>query len=122
LFHSQAGQFGYKVAQARPNKIKALVAVEPTAVGDVEGAARLVAIPTLVLYGDFIDQDARWPVIRRNGVAFADAVNKAGGKVEVVDLAKVGIKGNSHMIMMDRNSSDVAAYIQAWLERQGLFR
>ncbi len=122
LFHSQAGQFGYKVAQARPEKIKALVAVEPAAVGDVEQAARLAAIPTLVLYGDFIEQDARWPTIRRNGVAFADAVNKAGGKVEVVDLPKAGIKGNSHMMMMDKNSSEVAAYIQAWLERQGLFR
>ena len=35
LFHSQAGQFGYKVAQARPEKIKALIAVEPAAFGDV---------------------------------------------------------------------------------------
>ena len=121
LFDSQAGQFGYRVAQARPDKIKALVAVEPAAVGDVEQAARLTAIPTLVLYGDFIDHDSRWPTIRRNGIAFADAVNEAGGRVEVVDLPKVGIKGNSHM-MMDRNSSEVAAYIQGWLERQGLFR
>ena len=69
----------------------------------------LAAIPTLVLYGDFIEQDARWPTIRRNGVAFADAVNKAGGKVEVVDLPKIGIKGNSHMLMMDKNSSEIAA-------------
>jgi len=122
LFHSQAGQFGYKVAQARSEKIKALVAVEPAAVGDVEQVARLAAIPTLVIYGDFIEQDARWPTIRRNGVAFADAVNKAGGKVEVVDVPKVGIKGNSHMMMMDKNSSEVAAYMQAWLERQGLYR
>jgi len=122
LFHSQAGQFGYKVAQARPEKIKALIAVEPAVFGDTEQAARLAALPTLVLYGDFIEQDARCPTIRRNGVAFADAVNKAGGKVEVVDLPKIGIKGNSHMIMMDKNSNEVAAYIQAWLERQGLFR
>ena len=122
LFHSQAGQFGYKVAQARPEKIKALIAVEPAAFGDVEQAARLAAIPTLVLYGDFIEQDTRWTTSRRNGVAFADAVNKAGGKVEVIDLPKVGITGNSHMIMMDKNSSEVAALIQGWLERQGLFR
>jgi pimeloyl-ACP methyl ester carboxylesterase len=110
------------VAQARPEKIKALVAVEPTGVGDVEQVARLAAIPTLVLYGDFIEQDARWPTIRRNGVAFANAVNKAGGKVEIVDLPKVRIKGNSHMMMMDKNSSEVAAYMQAWLERQRLYR
>ena len=120
LFHSQAGQFGYKVAQARPEKVRALIAVEPAGIGDAQQAAKLAGIPVLVLYGDFIEQDPRWPTIRRNGVAFADAVNKAGGKVEVVDLPKVGIKGNSHMIMMDKNSGEVAAYIQAWLEKQGL--
>jgi hypothetical protein len=122
LFHSQAGQFGYKVAQARPEKIKALVAVEPAGDGDPKQAAKLAGIPTLVLYGDYIEQDPRWPTIRRNGIAFADTVNQAGGKVEVVDLPKVGIKGNSHMVMLDRNSSEVAALIQAWLEKQGFYK
>jgi hypothetical protein len=122
LFHSQAGQFGYRVAQARPEKIKALVAVEPAGDGDPKQAAKLAGIPTLVLYGDYIEQDPRWPTIRRNGIAFADTVNQAGGKVEVVDLPKVGIKGNSHMVMLDRNSSEVAALIQAWLEKQGLYK
>ena len=81
-----------------------------------------IGIPVLVLYGDFIEPDARWTTIRRNNLAFADAVNKAGGKVEVIDLPKVGIRGNSHMVMMDKNSDEVAAYIQGWLERQGLFQ
>src|SRR5262245_40846741 len=115
LYHSQAGQFGYKVAQARPEKIRALIAVEPAGDGDRNQAAKLAGIPTLVLYGDNIDKDARWPTIRRNGMAFADAVNKAGGKVEVVNLPQAGIAGNSHMVMMDRNNAAVAAYIQAWL-------
>ena len=35
------------------------------------------------------------------------------------DLPKLGITGNSHMIMMDKNSSEVAGYIQAWMERHG---
>lgn len=122
VFHSQAGQFGFKVAQDRPEKVKALVAVEPSAVGDVEQAARLAGIPTLMLYGDFIEQDARWSAIRRTGIGFADAVNKIGGNVEVIDLPKIGITGNSHMIMMDKNSSVVAAYIQTWLAKQGLYR
>ena len=34
LFHSQAGSFGFKVAQARPDKVKALIAIEPAGVGD----------------------------------------------------------------------------------------
>src|SRR5437588_302716 len=61
LFHSQAGQFGFKVAQARPDKVKALVAVEPAGVGDAKQAAVLKSIPTLVVYGDNIGLDSRRP-------------------------------------------------------------
>jgi pimeloyl-ACP methyl ester carboxylesterase len=31
LFHGQAGPFGFKAAQARPDKVRALIAVEPAA-------------------------------------------------------------------------------------------
>jgi hypothetical protein len=122
LFHSQAGQFGFKAAQARPEKVKALVAVEPAGIGDISKAELLRAIPTLMIYGDFIEQDARWPAIRANGVKFADAVKVAGGSVDIVDLPKAGIKGNSHMLMMDRNNAEIAALIQTWLEEKGLAR
>ena len=122
LFHSQAGQFGFRVAQARPDKVKALVAIEPAGQGDPKQAERLKGIPTLFVYGDYIDKDARWPSIRKNGVAFGEAITKAGGKVEVVDLPQAGIRGNSHMLMMDRNNLEVAALIQRWLEKQGLYR
>src|SRR2546430_7548941 len=122
LFHSQAGQFGFRVAQARPDKVKALIAVEPAGQGDPKQVDRLKAIPTLFVYGDNIEKDARWPQIRKNGVAFADAMRAAGAKVEVVDLPQAGIRGNSHMLMMDRNNLEVAALIQRWLEQQGLYR
>jgi hypothetical protein len=46
----------------------------------------------------------------------------AGGKVEVFELPKLGIKGNSHMIMMDKNNLEVAAQIQKWLTEKGLVR
>jgi hypothetical protein len=120
LFHSQAGQFGFKVAQARPDKVKALIAIEPAGVGDPAKAAALKDIPTLMIFGDFIEQDARWPKIRETDVAFAESVKAAGGSVAVVDLPKLGIKGNSHMIMMDKNSDQVAELIQKWLVEKGL--
>jgi hypothetical protein len=40
----------------------------------------------------------------------------------VVDLPKAGIKGNSHMLMMERNNLQIADLIQGWLEKQGLYR
>ena len=122
LFHSQAGQFGFKVAQARPDKVKALIAVEPAGIGDPALAAQLKGIPILTIYGDYIAQDARWPTIRGNGVKFLDGVRQAGGSVDVVDLPNVGIKGNSHMLMMDRNNLAVAELIQDWLAKHGLYR
>jgi pimeloyl-ACP methyl ester carboxylesterase len=122
LFHSQAGTFGFKVAQARPDKVKALIAIEPAGVGDLAKVDALKTIPTLFVYGDYIERDPRWPKIRATGGAFADAMRAAGGSVDVVDLPKAGIHGNSHMMMMDKNNGKVADLIQNWLERKGLTR
>ncbi|HWE78264.1 MAG TPA: esterase [Pseudolabrys sp.] len=100
LFHSQAGGFGFPLAQARPDMVKAIVAVEPAIAGDVAQAARLKDVPVLMLYGDFIEGNARWLAMRQIGLAFADAVKAAGGHVDVLDLPGVGMRGNSHMMMM----------------------
>jgi pimeloyl-ACP methyl ester carboxylesterase len=120
MVHSQGGSFGFKVAQARPDKVKALIAVEPAAVGDPARIDALKNIPTLIIYGDYIDRDSRWPKMRAAGVAFADGIKAAGGSVDVIDLPQAGIKGNSHMIMMDKNNAEVAGLIEGWLERKGL--
>jgi pimeloyl-ACP methyl ester carboxylesterase len=123
LVHSQSGQFGFKAAQARPDKVKALVAVEPAAIGDLDRVAALKAIPILAVYGDYIDQDARWPTMRATASAFFQQIEAAGGKVDRLDLPQAGIHGNSHMMMMDHNNLEVAALIQKWLaERPGLYR
>jgi len=122
LVHSQAGLFGVKVAQARPDKVKALVLVEPAATGDIKDAPRLKNTPVVAIYGDYIEQDSRWPAIRGNGVKFLDAVRQAGGNADLIDLPKIGIRGNSHMMMMDRNNLAVADVIQQWLEGRNLYR
>lgn len=120
LFHSQAGGFGFRVAQMRPEKVKAIVAVEPAVAGDPLHAGSLKDIPILMLYGDFIAQSARWPRMRQFGLDFAEAVRGGGGTVDVVDLPSTGIHGNSHMMMMDRNNDEVAALIHDWLAARGL--
>jgi hypothetical protein len=98
------------------------VLVEPAATGLAEKVAAVAGIPVLMIYGDYVEGDARWSVIRENGVAFAAAVRAAGGSVDVVDLPAHGIRGNSHMIQMDRNSDVVAALVQDWLVRHGLWQ
>jgi len=122
LIHSQSGQFGQKVAQARPDKVKALVMVEPAGLGDPKLVERLKDVPMLALYGDYIEQDSRWPKIRANQISFLERVRAGGGRYDVIDLPKIGIRGNSHMILMDRNSDQVAGVIQGWLAKLGLYR
>jgi hypothetical protein len=58
--------------------------------------------------------------MRATGLSFAEAIKAAGGSVDVVDLPQAGIKGNSHMMMMDKNNAEVAGLIQKWLEGKGL--
>ena len=123
VVHSQGGLFAFRAAQARPDKVKAIVAVEPAGFGYEDKAAALKDIPILAVYGDYFDVDKRWATIRENGMRFYSAIEKAGGRGKVVNLPEVGIKGNSHMLIMDRNSDEVAALIQRWLaEQKDLYR
>lgn len=122
LAHSQGGPFAFRVAQARPDKVRGLVLVEPAGNGDMARAAVLKDTPMVAVFGDFIEQDSRWPTIKGNVVRFMDAVAKSGGKTTVIDLPRQGIRGNSHMMMMDKNSDQVAEVIQKWLADNGFVR
>ena len=41
-------------------------------------------------------------------------------KADMFELPAMGIKGNTHMMMMDRNSDQIAGLINDWLVKQGL--
>ena len=122
LFHSQAGTFGFKAAQARPDKIKALVAIEPSGAPDPAkvDVGKLKNMPHLIVWGDFRDKVAVWRQFPIAPTKYRDALVAAGGKADVFDLPLMGIKGNTHMLMMDRNSDDVAKLIHDWISKQGL--
>ena len=48
--------------------------------------------------------------------ALAGRMKTAGGDVQVMHLPKMGIKGNSHMLMQDRNNLDLADLILQWID------
>jgi pimeloyl-ACP methyl ester carboxylesterase len=120
LLHSQGGSFGLKVAEQRPDKIKAIVAVESASGGTMDKAAALKNVPILMVFGDNVDLHPRWVAYRKLDLEYAAAVRAAGGKVDVINLPDLGITGNSHMVMMDKNNGAVAEVIQHWLVSQGL--
>jgi len=47
---------------------------------------------------------------------FVDQINAAGGDATMMHLPKYGQFGNSHMLMQDKNSNQVADLILKWID------
>jgi pimeloyl-ACP methyl ester carboxylesterase len=122
IVHSQGGNFGLTAALHAPDKVKALIALEPSGAPDPTkvDAARVKGVPHLIVWGDFLDRVPVWSKLVVNPKKWAEAITAAGGKVDTFELPKMGIKGNTHMMMMDRNSDDIARLVNDWIEKQGL--
>lgn len=122
LVHSQGGAFGFAAALAAPDKIKGLVVVEPSG-APLPGPLldKLKDMPILILWGDNVDKSS-WSRLQPVSANFTKYLQSKGGNVEFIELPKLGITGNSHMMMMDTNSDQVAGVIQDWMARKGLMR
>ena len=53
-------------------------------------------------------------------MAYGEAIKAAGGSAEWINLPDIGIKGNSHMLMQDKNNAEIAEVIQKWLASKNL--
>ena len=63
-----------------------------------------------------------WQSVLKRQESFRQGLMAAGGRGDLLVLPQRGIRGNSHMLMMDRNSDQVAGLIQRWLAQQGLLK
>jgi pimeloyl-ACP methyl ester carboxylesterase len=186
LVHSQSGQYGWPLAQARPALVKAIVGAEPSGPPAhdlvVPGEARFGMTfqnatsvgteafrddPRLKRYGltdiplayappvtpdqplQFVQQEkAEAPDLAkcwrqkepaRKLVAVGDRpvlylateasfyapynhctveyLEQAGVAVTFLKLADIGIHGNGHMMMMEKNSDQIAQLIAEWLDK-----
>jgi pimeloyl-ACP methyl ester carboxylesterase len=171
MTHSQGGAFGWPVADARPDKVKAILAIEPN--GPPGRSLQFVGAPDwfkegklALTYGlssvpltyapavtdsadlKFVKEDKPdgpglatcWkqaeparklvnltmPILVLTSEASYHAsydhctvkfLEQAGVKPTFIRLADQGIKGNSHMMMVEKNSKDIAAVIDGWLDR-----
>ena len=118
ISHSASGQFPFQAAAIDTKGIAGIVSIEPggcpAPAGDL---APYLKMPILVLFGDYVDLAPRWAPRLKLCREFAEAARKAGGKVETVALPELGIKGNSHMLMQDRNSLKIADWLLAWIDK-----
>jgi len=121
LVHSQSGNFGFNAALTAPDKVKAVIAVEPAgAPPPGPELDKLKNIPILIIWGDFIGTDPVWTRQQPASRNFAADLKARGGDVEFIELPKIGITGNDHMMMMDDNSDQIAGIIQDWMKKKNL--
>ena len=165
LTHSQGGAFGWQIADARHDLVKAIIAVEPaltptyppsgsttTPYGiavtpityappltDPAALARapqdapdspdvvrywlqasparqlpsLQGIPIAVVIGEASPLAARSHCV-------SHYLAQAGVPNDLVRLESVGIHGNSHLMMQEKNSAEIAHFLDGWLVQHGL--
>ena len=173
LTHSQSGAFGWPVADARPDLVKAVLAVEPNGPPffDVENIAapewfRDAAAPTrpwgvtsvplgysppavnatdLAIVrqerADAPDLSRCWlqrspartlpnlqklPILIMTGEASYHApydhctvkyLEQAGVRSTWIKLGEAGLRGNGHMMMLEKNNLEIAAVMSNWLAK-----
>ncbi|MES3000705.1 MAG: alpha/beta hydrolase [Pseudomonadota bacterium] len=159
ITHSQAGPFGWLIANARPSLVKAIVAIEPQGppiqsgarktaswgVADIpltyQPAASTSAELQVELQGapDGPGLQACWvqkaparQLVKLKGIPISVIGTEAsyhapfdhctvrwlrdsGIGVDYIRLADIGIRGNGHMVMLEKNSDQVAAVIGDWV-------
>jgi pimeloyl-ACP methyl ester carboxylesterase len=116
ISHSQSGIHPFQAAALSTAGIAGIVAIEgtcPPASGDLSP----LKMPILVLYGDNVEVAPRWAPRLKQCREFVQAVNKAGGRAEIVVLPDIGIRGSSHMLMQDKNSLEIAEWLAGWIDR-----
>lgn len=125
LSHSQSGPYPLKSAIIDPHGIRAIVMIEPGTCGaamhsdaEIESLAR---IPTLIVFGDYLAADTRlpapnWKARFDDCEQFKKRVDAAGGDVRLMTTTEAGLRGNSHMLMMDTNNLQVADLILSWIK------
>jgi len=117
--HSMSGPQGIGLAIARPNLVRAVVDVEPPSgcvISDADVASVFTRVPLLAVFGDYTQGDALWAPAAASCQSTAGRIQAAGGIARNLVLPDIGILGNSHMLMLDKNSDQIAEVIVGWLE------
>ena len=120
--HSESGFFPEQAALLDASGIRGMISIEqPCAELNEAQIAKLAPIPTLMVFGDHLDgvpgSFVNWQTSADSCQAFVDKVNAAGGDATMMQLPKLGIRGNSHMLMQDKNSDEIADLVIEWIDQ-----
>jgi pimeloyl-ACP methyl ester carboxylesterase len=163
LTHSQSGTYGWLIADARPQLVKGVIAIEPSgppfeATIIATGKARAFGPTDIPITYDPPVKEASELAVEREAaedpelfacwmqkaparqlvnlkhipvvVMAAEAsyhqvydhctvkyLNQAGVKTEYIKLQDKGIRGNGHMVMIEKNNLEIARLLDEWVQK-----
>lgn len=123
--HSESFMFPERAALIDPGAVKGIISLESgyacAAPYTAQEQSVLARIPTLIVFADH-HADApepfgsRWTTSTGQCREFAATIQRAGGDVTFVHLPELGIHGNTHMFMLDRNNLQIADILLGWID------
>jgi pimeloyl-ACP methyl ester carboxylesterase len=169
ITHSQGGEFGWQVADARPKLVKAIISAEPGGppIKNVDTSKITYSVPSSFTWGVtslplhydppvsdpaelqtvqeekaddpdvvacYLQKEPAHKLINMKDIPVVDVssqasyhrvfdscipkwLNQAGVKTQYVKLEDVGITGNEHEMMLDKNSDEIAKFFAQWLDK-----
>jgi len=123
--HSQSGSFPLEAALLDSKAAKGLVLVEPgrCPASYTEGQIKTLAtVPILVVFGDHRETPTGLPTLPSWQARFEACqaligrITSLGGHAQMLNPSERGIRGNSHMIMQDKNNLQIADLILQWID------
>lgn len=124
--HSQGGLFPAEAALSNPAGVKGIVMIEPStckaATYTDDEIAKLAKTPILIVFGDHLDADTgfpgfTWRLYYDDCMRFIGRIKAAKGNAKMLHPPSLGIRGNSHMIMQDKNNLQIADLIMKWIDQ-----
>ena len=110
-----------KITEARFKALSASAMGVP-----MEDFLKLTRIPIVLYYGDYIKigsenvGEDKWGTEFAMAKQFVEAINRHGGDATLVHLPDIGIKGNSHFLMQEKNNAEIMQLVLNWLHEKGL--
>lgn len=170
ITHSQGGEFGWQVADARPKLVKAILSAEPGGppiksvdiakiAYNANSSSLGWGLTSLPLHYDppvsnpselqpvleeksegpdvvpcYLQKEPAHKLINLKDIPVLDVsseasyhrvfdscipkwLNQAGVKAQYVKLEDVGLRGNEHEMMLDKNSDEIAKFFANWIEK-----
>jgi pimeloyl-ACP methyl ester carboxylesterase len=125
LGHSQSFMFPEQAALLNPSGVKGIISLESGYACETsftkQQRLNLAKIPILIVFADHLADmpepfGSRWTTSLAQCRSFAATMEKEGGNVTFLHLPEIGIHGNTHMFMLDKNNLQIADLLLRWIE------